>query len=160
MAAKGTILFKIEKVSEFARDDWVINRFSEAVYIRGIPWKIWTYSKPAFAHNYLAFYLQCNGENIGGQGWQQPYVQVGAATQQQPPFVHFGPAHNRHRNARTPTPRSEPQINPWGRCHAQLTIVEPATVIDGTHSRATPHTAIAKFAEKPYFKVLIRQRSG
>uniref|UniRef100_A0A914HAM3 MATH domain-containing protein n=1 Tax=Globodera rostochiensis TaxID=31243 RepID=A0A914HAM3_GLORO len=38
--ANGHIMFTIEKVSEFARENENSRRFSEAVYIRGISWKI------------------------------------------------------------------------------------------------------------------------
>uniref|UniRef100_A0A914I287 MATH domain-containing protein n=1 Tax=Globodera rostochiensis TaxID=31243 RepID=A0A914I287_GLORO len=59
--AKGTIVLKIEKVSEFARDDVIDHRLSEAVYIRGLPWKILA-SSYAYYNN-LGFYLRCNDEN-------------------------------------------------------------------------------------------------
>uniref|UniRef100_A0A914HPC1 BTB/POZ domain-containing protein n=1 Tax=Globodera rostochiensis TaxID=31243 RepID=A0A914HPC1_GLORO len=62
MPVKGTILLKIEKVSEFAREDGTKRRYSEPIYIRGLPWKIVTYSTVS-EQKYLAFFLQCNGEN-------------------------------------------------------------------------------------------------
>uniref|UniRef100_A0A914I2D1 MATH domain-containing protein n=1 Tax=Globodera rostochiensis TaxID=31243 RepID=A0A914I2D1_GLORO len=59
--AKGMIVLKIEKVSEYARDDVIDHRLSEAVYIRGLPWKISTTSDALF--NRFGFYLRCNDEN-------------------------------------------------------------------------------------------------
>uniref|UniRef100_A0A183BZS2 BTB domain-containing protein n=1 Tax=Globodera pallida TaxID=36090 RepID=A0A183BZS2_GLOPA len=61
--AKGTILLKIKKVSEFAQETGGTNRFSEAVYIGGLPWKICYKSLPT--QNYLAFYIHCNEKNKG-----------------------------------------------------------------------------------------------
>ncbi|KAL3085779.1 hypothetical protein niasHS_009528 [Heterodera schachtii] len=37
---KGTLLMDIEKVSEFAREDFESRRYSEKVYINGLSWKI------------------------------------------------------------------------------------------------------------------------
>ncbi|KAL3081826.1 hypothetical protein niasHS_012768 [Heterodera schachtii] len=37
----GTILMDIENVSEFAREDVESSRYSEKMYINGLPWKIW-----------------------------------------------------------------------------------------------------------------------
>ncbi|KAL3116859.1 hypothetical protein niasHT_003383 [Heterodera trifolii] len=39
--AFGTITMDIEKVSEFAREEVESSRYSEKVYINGLPWKIW-----------------------------------------------------------------------------------------------------------------------
>ncbi|KAL3087499.1 hypothetical protein niasHS_008315 [Heterodera schachtii] len=38
---EGTLLMDIEKVSEFAREEFESSRHSEKVYINGLPWKIW-----------------------------------------------------------------------------------------------------------------------
>ncbi|KAL3093483.1 hypothetical protein niasHS_004669 [Heterodera schachtii] len=38
---EGTLLMDIEKVSEFAREEVESSRYSEKVYINGLPWKIW-----------------------------------------------------------------------------------------------------------------------
>uniref|UniRef100_A0A183C6M0 BTB domain-containing protein n=1 Tax=Globodera pallida TaxID=36090 RepID=A0A183C6M0_GLOPA len=60
--ASGKIMLKIEKVSEFARKDENSDRLSEAVYIRGLPWKIIAQLQtlPGSAQKYLGFYLQCH----------------------------------------------------------------------------------------------------
>uniref|UniRef100_A0A183C2K8 MATH domain-containing protein n=1 Tax=Globodera pallida TaxID=36090 RepID=A0A183C2K8_GLOPA len=63
---KGTIILKIEKVSEFARKDETSGRrFSEAMYIRGLPWKIYAdpLTPPNSAQKYLSFYLYFNAGN-------------------------------------------------------------------------------------------------
>uniref|UniRef100_A0A914I0P9 BTB domain-containing protein n=1 Tax=Globodera rostochiensis TaxID=31243 RepID=A0A914I0P9_GLORO len=63
---KGQILLKIEKVSEFAREDKTSGcRLSETVYIRGVPWKISAdpQTLPNSAQKYLGFFLQCNAGN-------------------------------------------------------------------------------------------------
>uniref|UniRef100_A0A914GZP1 MATH domain-containing protein n=1 Tax=Globodera rostochiensis TaxID=31243 RepID=A0A914GZP1_GLORO len=61
--AKGQIMLKIEKVSEFAReDDENSRRFSKAVYIRGLPWNILA-KRAGFAEKQLNFYLECNTGN-------------------------------------------------------------------------------------------------
>uniref|UniRef100_A0A914HIP3 BTB domain-containing protein n=1 Tax=Globodera rostochiensis TaxID=31243 RepID=A0A914HIP3_GLORO len=62
---EGNIMLKLEKVSEFARADGNSRRLSDAVYIRGLPWKILaiprTLARSPIKH--LGFFLQCNGEN-------------------------------------------------------------------------------------------------
>uniref|UniRef100_A0A183BLA8 MATH domain-containing protein n=1 Tax=Globodera pallida TaxID=36090 RepID=A0A183BLA8_GLOPA len=67
---EGNIMLKLEKVSEFAREDRNSRRLSEAVYIRGLPWKILASPRPLQAvprslsrFACLGFFLQCNGEN-------------------------------------------------------------------------------------------------
>uniref|UniRef100_A0A914HSQ2 BTB domain-containing protein n=1 Tax=Globodera rostochiensis TaxID=31243 RepID=A0A914HSQ2_GLORO len=61
--AKGTILLKIKKLSDFARvDDENNRRLSEVVYIRGLPWNIMV-RRSGFKAKQLDFYLQCNKEN-------------------------------------------------------------------------------------------------
>uniref|UniRef100_A0A183BTV1 MATH domain-containing protein n=1 Tax=Globodera pallida TaxID=36090 RepID=A0A183BTV1_GLOPA len=62
--ANAKITLKIEKVSEFAREDENSRRgHSEAVYIRGLPWKILTYAKIESGRKCLAFFLQCKAGN-------------------------------------------------------------------------------------------------
>uniref|UniRef100_A0A914H608 MATH domain-containing protein n=1 Tax=Globodera rostochiensis TaxID=31243 RepID=A0A914H608_GLORO len=63
--AKGMVMLTIEKVSEFARGDEKSRRLGEAVYIRGLPWKILALLQtlPDSAERWLGLYLQCNGEN-------------------------------------------------------------------------------------------------
>ncbi|KAI3419392.1 hypothetical protein GPALN_006637 [Globodera pallida] len=63
---KGKILLKIEKVSEFARLDKTSGRrISEAVYIRGLPWRIFAdpLTLPDSAQKCVGFFLQCNSGN-------------------------------------------------------------------------------------------------
>uniref|UniRef100_A0A914HZ19 BTB domain-containing protein n=1 Tax=Globodera rostochiensis TaxID=31243 RepID=A0A914HZ19_GLORO len=57
--AKGKIVLKIDKVSEFVHVD--SRRLSEAVYIRGLPWKILVTS--AAYYDRFSFYLRCNDAN-------------------------------------------------------------------------------------------------
>uniref|UniRef100_A0A183BY96 BTB domain-containing protein n=1 Tax=Globodera pallida TaxID=36090 RepID=A0A183BY96_GLOPA len=57
--AKGQIVLKIENVSKFARESrHSRRRLSEAVYIRGLPWKILATSR-TFSDEF-GFYLRCN----------------------------------------------------------------------------------------------------
>uniref|UniRef100_A0A183BXP9 BTB domain-containing protein n=1 Tax=Globodera pallida TaxID=36090 RepID=A0A183BXP9_GLOPA len=67
---EGNIMLKIEKVSEFARGHQGCacsgvnsRRLSEAVYIRGLPWKILAVSRTVIGQKYLGVFLQCNTEN-------------------------------------------------------------------------------------------------
>uniref|UniRef100_A0A183BWT5 BTB domain-containing protein n=1 Tax=Globodera pallida TaxID=36090 RepID=A0A183BWT5_GLOPA len=60
---KGQIMLTIEKVSEFAREDENSRRLSDAVYIRGLPWKILATPRTVSAQKCLGFYLYCNTEN-------------------------------------------------------------------------------------------------
>uniref|UniRef100_A0A183BHU5 BTB domain-containing protein n=1 Tax=Globodera pallida TaxID=36090 RepID=A0A183BHU5_GLOPA len=58
--AKGVVLLTIEKVSEFAQEDGNSLRLSEAVYIRGLPWGIYAYTRTdSSGRKCFAFYLQC-----------------------------------------------------------------------------------------------------
>ncbi|KAI3415241.1 Ubiquitin carboxyl-terminal hydrolase 7 [Globodera pallida] len=59
----GQIMLKIEKVSEFAQEDENSRRLSEAVYIRGIPWRILATSRTNCDQKCLGFYIQCNAED-------------------------------------------------------------------------------------------------
>uniref|UniRef100_A0A914IG67 MATH domain-containing protein n=1 Tax=Globodera rostochiensis TaxID=31243 RepID=A0A914IG67_GLORO len=64
--AKGNIVLKLEKVSEFAREDENSRRLGEAVYIRGLPWKILAVQRVLRRRSRekcLGFFVQCNGEN-------------------------------------------------------------------------------------------------
>ncbi|KAL3087873.1 hypothetical protein niasHS_008574 [Heterodera schachtii] len=60
---KGTLLMDIEKLSEFAREKVDSSRYSEKVYINGLPWKIWakikTRSGSSDNEKCLGFYLLC-----------------------------------------------------------------------------------------------------
>ncbi|KAI3416310.1 BTB/POZ domain-containing protein 3 [Globodera pallida] len=58
---KGQIVLKIERVSDFARTDMTDHRLSDAVYIRGLSWKILANSRAYFSQ--FGFYLRCNDEN-------------------------------------------------------------------------------------------------
>uniref|UniRef100_A0A183CG82 MATH domain-containing protein n=1 Tax=Globodera pallida TaxID=36090 RepID=A0A183CG82_GLOPA len=58
---KGQIMLTIDNVSEFARVNVNSRRVSEAVYIRGLSWKIKAISQAYF--DQFGFYLQCNDEN-------------------------------------------------------------------------------------------------
>uniref|UniRef100_A0A914I199 MATH domain-containing protein n=1 Tax=Globodera rostochiensis TaxID=31243 RepID=A0A914I199_GLORO len=69
--ANGNILLTIEKVSEFARGhdkNSSGRRFSDAVYIRGLPWKIYAIPPTVSAQKHLGFFLQCNSDsgNLAG----------------------------------------------------------------------------------------------
>uniref|UniRef100_A0A183CBS1 SPRY domain-containing protein n=1 Tax=Globodera pallida TaxID=36090 RepID=A0A183CBS1_GLOPA len=112
------------------------------------------------------------GSESGGGGFHAN-EEFGAADQQlEVPPVDIGPVGrectavtNRGNVFQNPVQPQHniPEANGWARHHTQLRIVEPGTVINGPHYRATPHTAIAKFAlsrEKPYFEITIRQRLG
>uniref|UniRef100_A0A183CKU5 BTB domain-containing protein n=1 Tax=Globodera pallida TaxID=36090 RepID=A0A183CKU5_GLOPA len=59
------VMLKLEKVSEFAREDGNSRRLGEAVYIRGIPWKILAVPRTLLksTEKCLGFFLQCNGED-------------------------------------------------------------------------------------------------
>ncbi|KAL3121385.1 hypothetical protein niasHT_004969 [Heterodera trifolii] len=67
---EGKVKLKIEKLSEFAREDGNSRRLSDAVYIRGIPWKILAIprelgrrTQTGFAQKCLGYFLQCNADN-------------------------------------------------------------------------------------------------
>uniref|UniRef100_A0A914H9K0 Uncharacterized protein n=1 Tax=Globodera rostochiensis TaxID=31243 RepID=A0A914H9K0_GLORO len=64
--ANGLIMLKIEKVSEFAREDENSRRHSEAVYIRGLPWRILSYLKIKSGRKCLGFFLECKAR---GPNW-------------------------------------------------------------------------------------------
>uniref|UniRef100_A0A914HL86 BTB domain-containing protein n=1 Tax=Globodera rostochiensis TaxID=31243 RepID=A0A914HL86_GLORO len=60
----GKIMLKIEKVSEYSRKDLNSRRLGEAVYIRGLPWRILSYpSRTGSRGKCLGFFLQCNPDN-------------------------------------------------------------------------------------------------
>uniref|UniRef100_A0A914HA17 BTB domain-containing protein n=1 Tax=Globodera rostochiensis TaxID=31243 RepID=A0A914HA17_GLORO len=69
--AKGKIVLKIEKVSEFAQGDGNSFQLSEAMYIRGIPWKILVDCElcPNLQEKYLGFYIRLNDENTEDTNW-------------------------------------------------------------------------------------------
>ncbi|KAL3080428.1 hypothetical protein niasHT_038865 [Heterodera trifolii] len=61
---KGTLLMDIEKVSEFAREEVESSRYSEKVFINGLPWKIWaqikTKTESTDNEKCLCFFLLCD----------------------------------------------------------------------------------------------------
>ncbi|KAL3078330.1 hypothetical protein niasHT_032736 [Heterodera trifolii] len=63
----GTLLMDIEKVSEFAREEVESSRYSEKVYINGLPWQILAKIKTKEGNNdkkkWLCFYLLCDASN-------------------------------------------------------------------------------------------------
>uniref|UniRef100_A0A914H7Y5 BTB/POZ domain-containing protein n=1 Tax=Globodera rostochiensis TaxID=31243 RepID=A0A914H7Y5_GLORO len=59
--SSGKIRLKIEKVSEFSRENENSRRLGESVYIRGLPWKI--SAQPSRRGKCFGFFLQCNPEN-------------------------------------------------------------------------------------------------
>ncbi|KAI3422613.1 hypothetical protein GPALN_013113 [Globodera pallida] len=66
--ANGHIMLTIEKVSEFARENESSRRFSEAVYIKGISWKIMATLQIVSTQKCLS--VQCYAEN---RGWHINY---------------------------------------------------------------------------------------
>lgn len=69
---EGKVMLKIEKLSEFAREDGNSRRLSEPVYIRGLPWKILAIPRElgrrpqtGLSQKCLGYFLQCNAENNG-----------------------------------------------------------------------------------------------
>ncbi|KAL3105184.1 hypothetical protein niasHT_028856 [Heterodera trifolii] len=65
--AFGTLLMDIEKVSEFAREEVESSRYSEKMYINGLPWRIEAQieTKEGSTDNekYLGIYLLCDAPN-------------------------------------------------------------------------------------------------
>ncbi|KAL3073519.1 hypothetical protein niasHS_017086 [Heterodera schachtii] len=63
----GTLLMDIEKVSEFARKEVESSRYSEKVYINGLPWRIEAQIKTKMEstdnEKCLGFYLLCDAPN-------------------------------------------------------------------------------------------------
>ncbi|KAL3078329.1 hypothetical protein niasHT_032735 [Heterodera trifolii] len=63
----GTLLMDIEKVSEFAREEVESSRYSEKVYINGLPWQILAKIKTKMGstdnEKSLGFYLLCDAPN-------------------------------------------------------------------------------------------------
>ncbi|KAL3105166.1 hypothetical protein niasHT_028838 [Heterodera trifolii] len=61
---EGTLLMDIEKVSEFAREDFESSRYSEKVYINGVSWKIMakikTKSESTENEKWLGFFYWCD----------------------------------------------------------------------------------------------------
>jgi hypothetical protein len=63
----------IEKLSEFARDAPDSRKLSEALFIRGLPWRILAIPRehqrrPQMAGPHqkcLSYFLQCNADNTG-----------------------------------------------------------------------------------------------
>ncbi|KAL3102676.1 hypothetical protein niasHT_027764 [Heterodera trifolii] len=63
----GTLLMDIEKVSEFSREEVESSRYSENVYINGLPWRIGAKIKTKMGstdnEKFLGFYLLCDAPN-------------------------------------------------------------------------------------------------
>uniref|UniRef100_A0A1I7SBQ3 Ubiquitin carboxyl-terminal hydrolase 7 n=1 Tax=Bursaphelenchus xylophilus TaxID=6326 RepID=A0A1I7SBQ3_BURXY len=74
---EGTVILEIDRFSDFARGLPAENpqRLSEAVYIRGMPWKILAIPRDGSRSpnrqtgKCLGFFLQCNGEAGDGENW-------------------------------------------------------------------------------------------
>ena len=63
---EGQILLKIEKLSEFAQAPNETERQSDAVLVRGLPWRILVMNSELFGEaRYLSYNLQCNADNPG-----------------------------------------------------------------------------------------------
>ncbi|KAL3071150.1 hypothetical protein niasHS_015390 [Heterodera schachtii] len=64
---KGTFAMEIEKLSEFAREGVNSNRYSEGIYIKGLPWKLWAQicTKKDNTEKWLGFYLLCTAPKDG-----------------------------------------------------------------------------------------------
>ncbi|KAL3087421.1 hypothetical protein niasHS_008750 [Heterodera schachtii] len=58
---EGTLTMDIEKLSEFARERVNSSRYSDGIYIKGLPWKIWAKinTKNNSTEKWLSFYLLC-----------------------------------------------------------------------------------------------------
>ena len=74
--SEGQILFKIEKLSEFARAPVETERLSEVVFVRGLPWRILAVNRRNNVQRRLltpgqlkclGYFLQCNVDNPGEQ---------------------------------------------------------------------------------------------
>ncbi|KAL3078311.1 hypothetical protein niasHT_032717 [Heterodera trifolii] len=64
----GTLTMDIEKLSEFAREKVNSSRYSDGIYIKGLPWKIWAQinTKKDSTEKWLGFFLWCTApkENV------------------------------------------------------------------------------------------------
>ena len=63
--SKGQILFKIEKLSEFAQAPAETRLLSDLVFVRGLFWRIWVYNRENKGARHLSCYLYCNANNSG-----------------------------------------------------------------------------------------------
>ncbi|KAL3120100.1 hypothetical protein niasHT_003352 [Heterodera trifolii] len=66
--SNGTLSMEIEKVSEFAREIIGSERRSEAIHIKGMPWKIWARIEKKNESNekWLGFFLLCDDSEKDG----------------------------------------------------------------------------------------------
>ena len=63
---EGQIVFKIEKLSEFACAPDETERLSDAVFVRGLAWRILAINESFEQTRHLSYYLQCNVDNPAG----------------------------------------------------------------------------------------------
>ncbi|KAL3105176.1 hypothetical protein niasHT_028848 [Heterodera trifolii] len=65
---RGTLAMEIEKLSEFAQEKVETSRFSDAVQIMGMPWKIWAKinAEKDSTEKCLGFYLLCSAPKNDG----------------------------------------------------------------------------------------------
>ncbi|KAL3123366.1 hypothetical protein niasHT_009509 [Heterodera trifolii] len=66
--SNGTLSMEIEQLSQFAREIFLSERKSEALYIKGMPWKILAKIEKKNEHNekWLGFYLSCDSSEKDG----------------------------------------------------------------------------------------------
>ncbi|KAL3096537.1 hypothetical protein niasHS_004318 [Heterodera schachtii] len=66
--SNGTLSMEIEKLSEFTREIILSDRKSETVYIKGMPWKIWSRieKKDGSTEKWLGFFLLCDASEKNG----------------------------------------------------------------------------------------------
>ncbi|KAL3112414.1 hypothetical protein niasHT_016964 [Heterodera trifolii] len=58
------LLLKIENFSDFARQKELSRKFSDAIYISGVLWKIFAQIETKNDIKYLGFFIQCNAERL------------------------------------------------------------------------------------------------
>ncbi|KAL3124573.1 hypothetical protein niasHT_010414 [Heterodera trifolii] len=65
---EGTLSMEIEKLSEFAREKVNSSRYSDGIYIKGLPWKIWAQinTKKESTEKWLGFFLWCTAPKENG----------------------------------------------------------------------------------------------
>ncbi|KAL3093513.1 hypothetical protein niasHT_027820 [Heterodera trifolii] len=59
------LLLKIENFSDFARQKELKRKFSDAIYISGVLWKIFAQIETKNDIKYLGFFIQCNADDYG-----------------------------------------------------------------------------------------------
>ncbi|KAL3071693.1 hypothetical protein niasHS_016368 [Heterodera schachtii] len=55
----------VEKFSEFARQKELSRKYSDAIYIDGFQWKIFTQIQSKSGTKYMGFFIQCNADDYG-----------------------------------------------------------------------------------------------